>query len=112
MRKADVVDKVAQITANDKVEVEEIIDCLLHCIRLELIKGEQVTIATFGTFKVELNKARFSNITKQPIPEAFKPTIKFSKKCFINKFKHTKQNGKEEIHRRLKLHLRGEQKTP
>ena len=105
MRKADVVNKVATQTALGKEDTEEIIDCLLHCIRLALIKGDSVTVVKFGTFRNELRGAKVSNLKHNKglvIHEQWVPTIKFSKHYFINKIKKPNAN-KNKIYNRLKL---------
>lgn len=105
MTKADIVNKVVIDTMQAKEDVEEVIDCLLHCIRLALIKDQQVTIVKFGTFRNELRGKKVSNLQGNKgaiIPAQSVPTLKFSKDYFINKIK--KPNGKkEEIYNRLKL---------
>lgn len=96
MRKVDIVNKVAIQTELGNEDTEEIIDCLLHCIRLALIKGDKVTFVKFGTFKNKLRGVGVSNLKHNKgmiIPAKWKPTIKFSKDCFINKIK--KPNSKK-----------------
>jgi nucleoid DNA-binding protein len=105
MRKADIVNKVAIQTELGKEDTEEIVDCLLHCIRLALIKGKKVTFVKFGTFKNKLRGGGVSNLKHNKgmiIPAQWVPTIKFSKDYFINKIK--KPNAtKNKIYNRLKL---------
>ncbi len=109
MRKADLVTKITAETLNSKEDTEEIVDCLFHCIRLSLIRGEKVTFVKFGTFANELRGAKVCNLKNNKglvIPEQWVPTLKFSKEFFINKIKKPNAN-KNKIYNRLKLFHRG-----
>jgi nucleoid DNA-binding protein len=57
MNKADLVNEVAKIT-NTKKEAQEAVDCIFSTITTVLKKKDTITLAGFGTFKVNNRKAR------------------------------------------------------
>jgi nucleoid DNA-binding protein len=57
MNKSDLVDEVAKIIGTKK-EAQAAVDCLFHTITEALKNSEHVTVAGFGTFKVNNRKAR------------------------------------------------------
>ncbi|BAT71160.1 DNA-binding protein HU-beta [Thermosulfidibacter takaii ABI70S6] len=52
MVKADLVERVAEVTGLPKVKCKEIVDGILDEIFNALVRGERVSIRRFGTFEV------------------------------------------------------------
>jgi nucleoid DNA-binding protein len=88
MNKAELVNEIA-LVVNTRKEAEQAVDCLLKSITTALAKGDSVTIAGFGTFKVSRRNARIgknprtgreSNIEARNVPrfvpgKAFKEMV-------------------------------------
>jgi len=58
MKKADLVNMVADITGGTKVQAEEIVNGIFGTITDELAKGGQVDLAGFGKFIAQQRNAR------------------------------------------------------
>ena len=91
MKKADIVDIIAEGTGLTKVEIRAVVDGLLATIKFALKNGERVELRGFGNFRPILRKARIARnpITNEPVdvPEHFTATFRPSKdlKEFLNK---------------------------
>ena len=57
MNKEDLINEVAK-AVNTKKEAQEAVDCVFSTITKALKKKDTVTLAGFGTFKVNRRKAR------------------------------------------------------
>ena len=57
MNKSDLINEVAKVVSTKK-EAQSAVDCVLASITKTMKKGEDVTLAGFGTFKVVKRKAR------------------------------------------------------
>lgn len=83
MRKADLIEIVAQGTGLTKLETEVVIEGFFKSVIATLKSGEGIEIRGFGTFKVKKKNARMARnpVTgaQVPIPEHFVPVFKFSK---------------------------------
>ena len=58
MNKAELIEKVAEVTGLSKKEGESAVNAFVDVIQGSLKKGEKVAIAGFGTFDVSHRKAR------------------------------------------------------
>jgi DNA-binding protein HU-beta len=58
MKKATLIDHVAEATTGTKKETEEFIDAVLASITEALVKGEKVDLRGFGSFQVSAKKER------------------------------------------------------
>ena len=58
MRKADLIDEVAQTTDRTKKEVEQLVEAALEGIASALERGENVDLRGFGSFQVSGKKER------------------------------------------------------
>ncbi len=58
MRKADMVQRIAEETACTKVEAEEVVEAILATMKATLQQGEPVILRRFGTFQVRAKRAR------------------------------------------------------
>ncbi|OQX89895.1 MAG: hypothetical protein B6D65_00800 [candidate division Zixibacteria bacterium 4484_93] len=83
MTKADLVERVAEMTGFTKTETAVICESFLEAIKEALIEGRRIEIRRFGTFKV---KERKSRIARNPrtgetvrIPTRYAPVFKPSK---------------------------------
>ena len=80
MTKKELIDVVAAGAGINKKEAKAAIDTLLSTIEDTLLKGDDVVLAGFGTFKVKTRAARngVNPRTKEPvvIPESKVPTFK------------------------------------
>lgn len=80
MTKKELIDVVAEGAGINKKEAKAAIDTLLSTIEDTLLKGDDVVLAGFGTFKVKTRAARngVNPRTKEPvvIPESKVPTFK------------------------------------
>lgn len=80
MTKKELIDVVAEGAGINKKEAKAAIDTLLSAIETSLVKGDDVVLAGFGTFKVKTRAARngVNPRTKEPvvIPESKVPTFK------------------------------------
>lgn len=57
MNKRDLIEEVAKVV-NTKKEAREAVDCVISTISKSLKKKQPLTLAGFGTFKVQKRKAR------------------------------------------------------
>ena len=57
MHKSDLINEVAKVV-NAKKEAKEAVDCVFSTITKALKKKDSVSLAGFGTFKVDKRKAR------------------------------------------------------
>ncbi len=80
MTKKELIDIVAADANITKKDAKAAIDALLTAVEDALVKGDDVSFAGFGTFKVKTRAARngVNPQTKEPvvIPEAKVPTFK------------------------------------
>lgn len=58
MKKTEIISAIAESTGESKAAVEKIYNATFELIKSELSKGENVSIAGFGVFKVNARKAR------------------------------------------------------
>lgn len=58
MNKADLIEKIAEVTGLTKKDSEASVNAFVDTIQASLKKGEKVAIAGFGTFDVSNRKAR------------------------------------------------------
>ncbi|MCC6549802.1 MAG: integration host factor subunit beta [Ignavibacteriaceae bacterium] len=83
MRKADLIEIVAQGTGLTKIETEVVIEGFFKSVIAALKSGEGIEIRGFGSFKVKKKNARNARnpITgaQVQIQEHFVPVFKFSK---------------------------------
>ncbi|MBC8045218.1 MAG: integration host factor subunit beta [Fimbriimonadaceae bacterium] len=97
MRKADLVNRIAEKTGIPKVDVLVSVEAFCKEIKEAMANGEQVYIRGFGSFIIKVRAKKIGRIIKKniaiEIPEqripAFKPA-----KVFMNKIK-TSQNLKK-----------------
>ena len=78
MNKAELIDKVAEVTKTKK-EAKEVVDSVFSAITDALKKGDSVSLIGFGTFKVNHRPARMGRNpqTGQTIQIAAKKVPKF-----------------------------------
>ena len=57
MNKSDLISEVAKVLGTKKA-AQDAIDCMVSSITIALKKGQDVSLAGFGTFKVVKRKAR------------------------------------------------------
>jgi len=78
MNKAELIDKVAEVTKTKK-EAKEVVDSVFSAITKALAKGDSVSLIGFGTFKVNHRPARLGRNpqTGQTIQIAAKKVPKF-----------------------------------
>ena len=80
MTKADLVGRVAEKTGLTKTDVAVVMDSIIENIKLSMEKGHNIEFRDFGTFKVQLRKARLARNPKTgesiPIPERKVPVFK------------------------------------
>jgi DNA-binding protein HU-beta len=69
LKKADLIDHVAERTGMKKRQATEVVDAVLGGIKETLSEGGRVQLAGFGTFEVRDRKARMgvNPVTKAPI---------------------------------------------
>jgi DNA-binding protein HU-beta len=58
MTKGDLIEALAKKTGCSKAEANNCLNALIDEITASLVKGEEVTLTGFGTFKVSKRKAR------------------------------------------------------
>lgn len=58
MNRAELVDDIAKVTGQTKLNVQQTISALLHSITGALAKGDRVTLVGFGTFERRQRKSR------------------------------------------------------
>ncbi|MGD9284004.1 MAG: HU family DNA-binding protein [Desulfobacterales bacterium] len=63
MNKADLITEVAKVV-NTKKEAQAAVNSIFTCIPKAMKKGQPITIAGFGTFKVAKRKARMGRNPK------------------------------------------------
>jgi DNA-binding protein HU-beta len=80
MNKAQLIEKVSQLTQSTKQQSEEILDATLAVIQRTVSKGDEVKLVGFGTFCRTDRKARPGRNPKTgesvQIPEARVPRFK------------------------------------
>lgn len=90
MRKADLVNVIAEKTGIPKVDVLVTVETLFKEIRVSLVKNESIYIRGFGSFLLKKRAAKIGrNITQNTavnIPEHFVPIFKPGKE-FITEVK-------------------------
>lgn len=84
MNKASLIEAVASKTRLTKKQVEEILETSIDTIMETLSKGEEVTLAGFGTFSAKVRHARMGVNPQNPkeriqIPEVTIPKFKAGK---------------------------------
>lgn len=92
MTKAELFERVSDITGRDKEEVAEIVRVTLEQIKLAVTNGKNVTVRGFGTFlPKKRNETTGRNISKGAIVIVparvvpfFKPAIEFKKQVIEN----------------------------
>ena len=91
MTKSDIIKEVAEGTGLTKVEIEAVLDGVIHSISESLKRGERVDLRGFGSFIVKQRAARDArNPATQEIvrlQERYIPAFKVSKilKNIVNK---------------------------
>ena len=84
MRKADLVNEIANKTGVEKKTIEQVIESFMESVKESLIGGENVYLRGFGSFIVKKRaqkKARnISKNTEIIIPEHYIPVFRPSKK--------------------------------
>lgn len=58
MNKSDLIDAIANGAELSKVQASRVLDTLVETISKTLSKGDQITVAGFGTFSVRSRAAR------------------------------------------------------
>lgn len=58
MNKAELVNEIAEITGQSKLQVQNTVGALLHTLTGALARGERVTLVGFGTFERRQRQAR------------------------------------------------------
>jgi len=83
MRKADVVNKVAEKTGIPKVDILVILESYFKKVKQSLVEGEPVFIRGFGSFQLKKRAAKIGRNIKAnsfvQIPEHFIPSFKPAK---------------------------------
>ena len=91
MTKSDIIKEVAEGTGLTKVEIEAVLDGVIHSISESLKRGERVDLRGFGSFIVKQRAARDARnpATREIVrlQERFIPVFKVSKilKELVNK---------------------------
>ena len=87
MVKADLVERVAEVTGLTKVKSKEIVEAILDEIFNALVRGEKVSIRKFGTFEVvRSNRTKGRNLqTGEEIEVEPKNVVKFRPSRHIKK---------------------------
>ena len=91
MTKSDIIKEVAEGTGLTKVEIEAVLDGVIHSISESLKRGERVDFRGFGSFIVKQRSARDARnpATREIVrlPERYIPAFKISKilKNVVNK---------------------------
>ena len=92
MNKSELVKSVSQITSKTKSETDKMIDAFIEVIKANMVNGNSVKIAGFGTFGVSVRKARTARNPKTgttlEVPERCVPSFKAGKelKTLLNKW--------------------------
>ena len=83
VKKADIVNKVAESCDMKKKEAEAVVTCVLDSIVDAVAKGDRVHLSGFGIFDVRVRKARegINPRSQEPmfIEESYVPTFKAGK---------------------------------
>jgi DNA-binding protein HU-beta len=58
MNKAQLIEKISELTRSTKLQSEEILDATLEVIQKAVSKGDEVKLVGFGTFSSTDRKAR------------------------------------------------------
>ena len=58
MTKAELIDKMANMTGLSKTDAGKALNAFVDCLTASLKKGQKVTLIGFGTFAVSKRKAR------------------------------------------------------
>lgn len=58
MNKAELIDSIADLSGLTKKDAEKSLNATLEAILKSLTKGDEVSIANFGSFKVKMRSAR------------------------------------------------------
>ncbi len=58
MKKSEIIEAIANTTEETKATVEKIYNATFELFKEELSKGEKVSVAGFGTFKISERAAR------------------------------------------------------
>jgi len=91
MTKSDIIKEVAEGTGLTKVEIEAVLDGVIHSISESLKRGERVDLRGFGSFIVKQRSARDARnpATREIVrlQERYIPAFKVSKilKNIVNK---------------------------
>jgi DNA-binding protein HU-beta len=93
MRKAEIVDNIAEETGIHKADVLAILETYFKEVKTSLIEGEPVTIRGFGSFILKRRLAKHARIITKgvsiTVPEhiipAFKPAKEFKEACADSK---------------------------
>ncbi|MFV2073957.1 MAG: HU family DNA-binding protein [Thermoanaerobaculales bacterium] len=77
--KADIVDRIAELTGFPKTQVAMSYDILFELIGEALIAGDKVTVPNFGTFQVSERPARMGRnpATGEPITISASRSVRF-----------------------------------
>jgi len=80
MIKEGLINKVSEQTGVNKETTEEVVNSVFDVMKKAIIKGDQITIRKFGTFKLQHRKTKKAqDIGRNKtivVPEHFKPTWK------------------------------------
>lgn len=79
MKKSEMIEAIANSTGLSKAEAEKAFNATFELIKGELAKGEKVSVAGFGTFKVNQRAARdgINPLTKEPLHIEAKKAVSF-----------------------------------
>src|SRR5215510_9369946 len=66
MNKAELVNEIAKVTGQTKLDVHNTVAALLHHLTLAMAKGERVTLVGFGTFERRRRQARMGVNPQNP----------------------------------------------
>ena len=77
--KADLVDRIAELTGFPKTQVAMSYDILFELIGEALIAGDKVTVPNFGTFQISERPARMGRnpATGEPITISASRSVRF-----------------------------------
>jgi len=93
MTKEELAKEIASRTGVEKLLVNKTIESFMEIVKINMTKGQNIYLRTFGTFQVKKRaKKTARNISKNTtviIPEHFIPTFKPAKE-FVNKIKSKK----------------------
>ena len=83
MTKADIINRIARETGIDRATVRVIVEAFISDVKETMIRGENIYLRGFGTFKVKKKAQKVArNISKNTaivIPEHYAPAFKPSK---------------------------------